>query len=430
MPTAPPPAKPAKPAPSSAPPAAPQTPNPATGFQPSARQSANDDLDATFGPSVTPAKASEAPKPVETPKTAPDASKTASEAPAIQPESADEYLIDPVKPAADPSAARPAEPAKESVKDPEPQPVKAPELRAAYAKSKARVAELEKQLKEVQAKPVDDTERKTFTEQISTLNKKLEEASTSLKFAAYEQSQEYKDKYETPFVEAWNEGVQQVAGLTVTTADGVRKGTPEDFQTIMRESDNERAATMATELFGSNAFYVLASRRELVKLNNSRVKALGEFKATMADRAKAEAETSAKTKSEMDAARIQRITTFKKLNEEAANKYPDLFAPLEGDEEGNKILEKDYKHADLAFSGGNGLTPDQLIKLHSAIRNKAGGFGRLVYRLKQRDAKIAELEKQLEEIRGSTPGDGQVGKTDQPPKEMSAFDELEQLAKR
>ena len=54
----------------------------------------------------------------------------------------------------------------------------------------------------------------------------------------------------------------------------------------------------------------------------------------------------------------------------------------------------------------------------------------MVYRLKQRDAKIAELEKQLEEIRGSTPGDGQVGKTDQPPKEMSAFDELEQLAKR
>jgi hypothetical protein len=292
------------------------------------------------------------------------------------------------------------------------------------------VAELEKQLSEIKAKPVDDTERKTFIEQISTLKTKLDEASTSLKFADYEQSEEYKSKYQTPFVEAWNEGVQQVAGLTVTTDEGVRKGTPDDFQAIMRESDNERAASMATEMFGANSFYVLASRRELVKLNAARVKALGEFKATIADRSKAEAETAAKTKAEMEAQRIQRITTFKKLNDEAVSKYPDLFGPLEGDDEGNKILEKGYKDADLAFSGGNGLTPDQVVRLHSAIRNRAAGFGRLTYRLKQRDAKIAELEGQLAEIRGSAPGDGAVGKSEQKPKVLSAFDEIDALASR
>jgi hypothetical protein len=343
----------------------------------------------------------------------------------VQPEGDDEYLIDPVKPA-EPAAAKPPEP----VKEPDAQPVKAPELRAAYAKSKARVAELEKQLSESKAKPVDDTERKTFTEQISTLNKKLEDAMGSLKFADYESSEEYKTTYEAPFVEAWNEGVQQVTGLSVVTDEGTRKGTPEDFQAIMRESDNERAATMATEMFGSNAFYVLASRRELVKLNNARTKALGEFKSGLAERLKTEAEKAEKTKTEFEAQRIQRITTFKKLNEEAQTKYPDLFAPLEGDDEGNKILEKGFKDADLAFHGANGLTPDQVVRLHSAIRNRAAGFGRLTYRLKQRDAKIAHLEGQLAEIRGSAPGDGAVGKTDGKPKVLSAFDEIEAAAGR
>jgi GrpB-like predicted nucleotidyltransferase (UPF0157 family) len=380
-----------------------------------------------FAAKETPAKKPAAPTKAPTPPAAGNAPDPAPEVKEQAPPEIDdnEFLVDPAKPeeleAKKPEEAKP--------QAPDQGPVKAPELRAAYAKVKSRVAELEKQLTEVKSKPVDDTERKTFTDQIVGLNKKLEEAVGNLKFVAYEQSDEYKQKYETPFVETWNEGVQQITTLTVSTDEGTRKGTAEDFQSIMRESDNERAATIATEMFGPNAFYVLSQRRELQKLNNARVKALGEYKSSMAERTKTETEAAIKAKEGAEAARIQRLTTFKKYNEEAATKYPDWFAPLEGDEEGNKLLEKGLKDADLAFQGGNGLTPEQVIKLHSAIRNRSAAFGRLTYRLKQKDLKIAELEKALTEIRGSAPGDGEVGREEKT-KEASAFEELEALAKR
>jgi hypothetical protein len=407
----------------------PAAPQPAPQVTPPARQSFADELDAGFGSTPPAAKAPEAPKPADTPKATPDAPKAASETPVAQAGTEDEYLIDPAKPA-EAAAAKAGEGVKEAVREPVKKTETAPELRAELARRKTQLAALEKQLAESKAKPVDDTERKTYTEQIAGLNKKLEDAMGSLKFADYESSEEYTTKYEAPFVEAWNDGVQQVTGLSVVTDEGTRKGTPEDFQAIMRESDNERAATMATEMFGSNAFYVLASRRELVKLNNARVKAVGEFKSGLSERLKTEAEKAEKTKTEFESQRIQRITTFKKLNDEAATKYPDLFAPLEGDDEGNKILEKGFKDADLAFQGANGLSSDQVVRLHSAVRNRAAGFGRLTYRLKQRDSRIAELEKELAEIRGSAPGDGAVGKSDQKPKVLSAFDEIEAAAGR
>lgn len=241
--------------------------SPATGQVPQtqARPSIDDDLSVAFAPKIdspktgssakaldSSTKASGSSKPADPSATVSDAGKPDSTTTVAPSDEADDYLVGSTKPEETvvPKAAEPI---------PEVVPVKAPELRAAYAKVKARVVDLEKQLNEVKAKPVDDTERKTFTEQISTLNKKLEEVGATLKFAAYEQSEEYKQKYETPFIEAWNEGVQQVASLTITDeAGGTRKGTADDFQAVMRESDNEQAAQIASEMFGANAFYVLS----------------------------------------------------------------------------------------------------------------------------------------------------------------------------
>ena len=410
----------AKPAPQ----AAPSTVKPA---EAPARPSANDDLEATFGPKQ-PSTTPETPKPAEPKPEAPDASKAPPE-PKDDPlvDSGNEYLIDAAASPEKPDAAKASEP----VKDVEIAFKGAPELRKAYGNLKIRFADLEKQLSEIKAKPTEDSERKVFTEQISTLNKKLEEATGALKFVAWEQSDEYKGKYETPFVESWNEGVQQVSSLNVTNEAGeIRKGTADDFQAVMRESDNARAAEIASELFGANSFYVLSKRVELQRLNNSRNKALSEYRATVDQRTKAEQEASERAKTEAENQRIQRITNFKKFNDEAATKYPDLFAPLQGDEEGNRILEKGYKDADLAFAGGNGLSPEQLVRLHSAIRNRAAAFGRLTLRLAKKEAKIAELEAAAKDLRESTPGPGQVSREDGSPKELSAMEELEALASR
>src|SRR3990167_2014803 len=396
-------ARPPSPAPQSAPrPAAPAPPNPSGAPKP-ARRSINDDLDEAFAvPTPAPAKAPDAPKAAVTPPAAPDASTAPPDEPAVAPDVGDEYSEAPTKPV---EAQKPATTAPAA---PDTGPAKAPELRAAYAKVKSRVAELEKQLNEVKAKPIEDTERKTFTDQILDLNKKLEEAAGKLKSVAWEQSDDYRKQFEQPFIDAWQDGVSQTTTLTVTNPDGsTRKGTSDDFQAIMAEPDNGRAAATANEMFGPNAFYVLSQRRELQKLNNTRNKALTEYRATVNERVKAEQEAGTKAQKESEERKVQWLTKFKALNDEAVTKYPDWFAPLEGDEEGNKLLEKVFRDTDAAFNG-NGLTPEQTLRLHSATRNKAAAFGRLVHRVKQRDSRIAELEKELAEIRASTPGDGKV----------------------
>lgn len=405
LPAPPTPAKPTSPSPAPTP-AKPAAPAPVTPDKP-ARKSFEEDFNAEVAATSpakapsSPAKAAEAPKPAETTAKRPEDTEMPPE-PGKPPVDDDdeEYLV--------PKKLRPDDKTKPAPVIPPDQPVKAPELRAAYARSKERVAELEKALAEKAVKPVEDVERKTFTEQITSLQKQLEEASGTIRSAAYEQSKEYKDTYEQPFVDAWNEGAGMVANLPVMNADGEsRKGTPDDFQTIMRETDDARAGQLAADMFGPNSAYVLWHRMKIRELNNNRVKALQEYRATVAERTKTETESQAKARESAEQARVQNTIRFKALNDEAVTKYPQFFAPEDGDEEGNKLLERGYRDADLAFQGAD-MPPEQRVRLHSAIRNKAAAFGRLVHRIAGKDAKIAELEGVIKELRGSAPGPGQV----------------------
>jgi len=315
-------------------------------------------------------------------------------------------------------------------------PLKAPELRKEYARVKQRLADVEKELANVKAKggevkSVDDAERKGFIDQITTLKKQLEQSTATLKTVAYEQSDEYKEKYEQPFIDAWQEGAQLVSRLSLQDEEGnTRKGTHEDFQRIMSVADDEQAANLAQEMFGSNAFYVLSSRRDLQRLHHQRVKALDEHKANFSEKEKNALETAKKQAEEREAQRIQNTALFQKLNSQAAEKYPELFAPVPGDDEGNALLARGYKDADLAFTGAPDLPNDRRVALHSAIRNRAAAFGRLVHQLKTKDAEIAELQKELEDIKGSTPGPGQVTREEHTPKRPSIDEELEAVAKR
>jgi len=96
-------------------------------------------------------------------------------------------------------------------------------------------------------------------------------------------------------------------------------------------------------------------------------------------------------------------------------KYPQWFKAVDGDTEGNKLLERGYALADAGFGGelkdATGkvveLTPQQRVKLHAAIRNKAGAFDRMVYLQKKDRARIKELETQLKDYEGSEPGAGE-----------------------
>ena len=86
---------------------------------------------------------------------------------------------------------------------------------------------------------------------------------------------------------------------------------------------------------------------------------------------------------------------------------------MEGDEEANTRLKKGFEIADRAFSVNPldpKLTPEQrqeVVRLHSAVRNRAAAFGKLVYQNEKLAAKAAELEAELAKYKNAQPGAGE-----------------------
>jgi len=284
------------------------------------------------------------------------------------------------------------------------------QLREAYTKTRDQVKTLEAKLKELESKPVvpaDDSEKKQLAERLSEREARLAEIQKERDFTDYEQSQEYLDKYWKPYTSIFSAGRARAASLTVTDDSGeTRPGSPEDFDEIMKIADPGAAGMKATELFGSNAASVLYHRERVIEANEQRINALDTFKATHATRTKEMAEQRQKSEAE-------RNTTFRALVDEAVTKFPHWFKPTEGeslDPKANELLEKGNALADAAFSGG--LPPQEAVKLHSVIRNKAGAFDRVAYELAKARKELAAAKAELGEIKASTPtltGQGKRG---------------------
>jgi hypothetical protein len=323
--------------------------------------------------------------------------------------------------------------APEAPKPPDGQPPKPPSkvasLRQAYESTKRRVAELELEVNSLKtAKPPEDPEKKTLSERLAEREKRLGELEDRIRFSAYEQSDEYREKYEKPFVAAYQSGRAKAASMKTSADDGTeRQGQASDFDRIMQIADDNAAADAAFELFGNKASSVMYWRERVLELNGARTNALEEYRKTATEKHKQEVEHHTQSQSKM-------ASLYEHANKSAIEKYPQFFKPTDGDAEGNKLLEAGYRRADMAFNGGKGvdengkevqLSPEAMVFLHSELRNKAAGFNRQVYLNKKLTAKIAELEKSLAEFKTSEPGSGEGGKGKEKPKYASLMDEVE-----
>lgn len=320
----------------------------------------------------------------------------------------------------DKKADKPAEPAK---------PEKAATLRENYDKLKTQLAEREQELAKIKserAKPVDDPEKKQLSEKLTAREKRLLEVENELKFSKFESTDDYKRNYLKPFADAWEEGKKISASMKI--ADGatgeVRQATAQDFDTVMSISDSDAAAAKIEELFGTGvkAQMVIDARREVLRANQKRINAIEDFRKQGAEREKTLSETASTRQAET-------VKMWKDAVNEAVEKYP-FFKPVEGDERGNTMLSEGMALSDLAF-GALGpdaveklpknvqallvegkLPPQELVKLHSAIRNKAGAFDREAHKNKALTAELKELKSKLEEYEKSEPGKGAARKVE------------------
>jgi len=275
------------------------------------------------------------------------------------------------------------------------------EHKAARAKAETEIAELRKLVPNVE----DRKKEIELVKQIHDRNKQLED---EIRYVRYEQSTEFKEKYDAPYTNAWKKAMTDLEGVMVNDGeDGSRAVTPNDMLTLVN-LPVAQAQHVASEAFGDLAGFVMAKREKIRELNDARMEAL----------------ETAKTKgAERDQQRSQQIrqwneqtSGFIKENWDTVNKatlegpHGEYFKPREGDADWNQRLAKGYELADRAFVDNikdPKLTREQresIIKRHAAMRMRCAGWGPLKHENGKLKANLAALEKELAQYKGTTPG--------------------------
>lgn len=292
------------------------------------------------------------------------------------------------------------------------------------SENKSLKAELEKLRT---AKPPDDPEKAQLAQNLAAREKRVaeleakhQELDQELRFAAFERSSEYKDKYEAPFVSAWADGAKLMTEFTVVkkvddegnVTREERPATAKDFEALMSINKAGDAAKFVHDLFGSEsgAGELLSERRRIILLNQSREKAIEDHRKMGGERHAAQQKQWADGES-------ARAKHFDQSRDAGAEKYPKWFKDDPNDPQGNEMLARGKHLADRAFSNGQPLkdgdkqlNPQELTAVQAAMYNKAAGFDRLAHRHNAMSKELAQVKAKLAEYEKSTPtldaGDG------------------------
>lgn len=310
------------------------------------------------------------------------------------------------------------------------------QLRDAYDTMKKRVRnELEPQIKQLQAK-IQEYESnapavpKEFADKMAAVEKRNSELEQHMRFVDYSKSKEYQEQFWNPYVKQWQTSLRELKGLQmrlpqkdeVTGEAKYREITEQDIQYLATLDPAVRRQEVK-QLFPDDAQEVMRHINEISRLFDASQDALSH------------ARTNAESYSKQQALQQQQwqqqhASLWKSTNEAFAQKYPERFAPTDGDTEGNQWLDRGKALADLVFAPQD-LTPEAIAllpkafrevvqadrpfgdrertMLYSIIRNKAMNHDRLEYRMHKLQAENAELKKSLEEYEKSTPDNVPAG---------------------
>lgn len=333
----------------------------------------------------------------------------------------------PAKPVAKPDAAKVDKPNADKPPTDKQEPAKAPDkktdletaeqapekmapkaLREAYSKAKQQLNAVQAQLEQVknaapkEFKVADAPEFKSLKEKYEAVQKRADELEETVKFTNYEQSKEYKEKYQQPYEQIATSATATAQQLQVTNEDGTKRAmTSAEFWDIVRADNDDAALAAAEKLFGENstrAARVVDLRDKIVSAHDAANRAKEDFKKNIGERTK-------QMQEQQEGFTKAQSESFTKHRDEALAKYPQWFKADEGDTKGAELLENGMAWADKAFTE---LTPEQAPKIHAALRNKAGAFDHVVHKLNTTAAKLKEAQAKLAAYESSKPGKGEL----------------------
>jgi hypothetical protein len=344
-----------------------------------------------------------------------------------KPKNEDFFNLDKFTPKKDePAPTTKAEPTK-------PEPTSIKQFREQYDLTKkerddfaAKVSELERARSEGTRKEVEEA-TKSLKAEMDSIRKNAEELDTEVRYLNYTRSGEYKQKYETPLREAWQTALGDIDGIRVTDADGTeRDASHHDIMAILNVPV-AKAAIIAQETFGPAAPEIMAHRRRLLELTQSRDKSIAEWKEKGAQR---EVERSKQVEGRQSRSR----ELFESQFSDYEKSHPQLFGREEGDDDGNKLLDESDRLIRIALKGegvdadmGYEDKVDLITKAQAQVALRARAYGRERLRVIRLQQKVAELEKKVGKVRSSEPGQGEGTSTATRIAPKSAEDAIDEL---
>jgi hypothetical protein len=342
-----------------------------------------------------------------TPPSAPTATeKPKAEAPPAKPAEAAPKADAPPKPAAEPEAdeqyVAPAEGTMSKVRS------WGTRMAAMAKKATGEARQLREKLEEAQRNPPTPKDSKdiaALTSKLESTEKRLAEYEGTLQLTRYERSQDYRDKYESPWRQHQVEAETDVEQMIVNEPNEddpdnpkEREATKTDFEEIYALSLGP-ASRLAYKKFGpEQAPTVMQHYRQLHTDARAAYNAIAEHKTKGAE---FEKQTTAQRLQEQQ----QRDTLWQQINEKILAKYPQYFDEHQGDPEWNESLAKGRSIADLKYTDAwNKLTPQQQVALDAQVYHRTAAFPALLKQVSALETKLAEANKIIEGLRGSGPG--------------------------
>jgi hypothetical protein len=284
------------------------------------------------------------------------------------------------------------------------------ELRQAYDKTtkeltakNAEVVRLLQQLETAKSSAAPAAEVAALSERLAKRDQEYQTLESELKLLRYERSPEYKQKFEEPYNQAYKRAVQSINGLTVKMKNAEtgevteRPATEKDFAEVLGQPTEGAAYRVARELFGDDHQLVTRHVDRLFEIAEQSKNEITKYRQQATERDSNETARQATERQASEAMARRADEGWKQRNK--------WFSPIEGDEEGNALLQKGFQQANMDEKA---LTPDQRAIYHSYRKHAVAALPRLQAKVTAYETRIADLETKLQEFEESGPGPGKT----------------------
>lgn len=303
---------------------------------------------------------------------------------------------------------------------------------------KAKAKTLEAEVADLKSRIAPETDFKALQERLNKAESDLAEKEEFVRLHNYQQSEEYRDKYQKPYEAAWQKAAKTLSEISITDpGTGTERVATVNDMELLVNAPLGQARKLATEVFGDFANDAMAMREKILGLYEAQQEAIQTAKKTGAEREKTQ---SLERQQSMAKLAKEVSDLWSKANQEvlADEKYGSFFKPREGDDEWNGWLAKATAYVDKAFATlrptlPEGMDKAEVIKMHAKIRQGAIAFGPLRRENARLQKQLNEWKSKYEAIAKSSPPAGQGAQRGAKPAEPARakdrlFGELDKIA--